>query len=67
MSDISLVLTHYSTDNENVYEAGSAATGQALPTEADYPTPANPVFGYRAPTGGSINNYGLMSNWSTLC
>lgn len=50
----------YTTDNENVYEAGSATTGQALPTAGDYPTPANPVFGYRAPTGGSINNYGVM-------
>ncbi len=50
----------YSTDNENVYEAGSAATGQALPTQAQYPTPTNPVYGYRAPTGGSINNYGVM-------
>ena len=50
----------YSTDNENIYEAGSAATGQALPTQANYPTPTNPVYGYRAPTGGSINNYGVM-------
>ena len=50
----------YSTDNENVYEMGSAATGQALPTAGDYPTPANQVFGYRAPTGGKIDNYGVM-------
>ncbi len=50
----------YSTDNENIYEAGSAATGQALPTQAQYPTPTNPIYGYRAPTGGSINNYGVM-------
>jgi TonB-linked SusC/RagA family outer membrane protein len=50
----------YTTDNENVYEKGSAATGQALPTSGDYPTPSNQVFGYRAPTGGSINNYGVM-------
>jgi len=50
----------YSTDNENIYEAGSAATGQALPTQADYPTPTKPTYGYRAPTGGSINNYGVM-------
>ena len=50
----------YTTDNENVYEAGSAHDGQALPTSSDYPTPANPVFGYRAPTGGNINNYGIM-------
>ena len=50
----------YSTDNENVYEAGSAATGQAFPTQANYPTPTKPTYGYRAPTGGSINNYGVM-------
>ncbi|HUX95666.1 MAG TPA: SusC/RagA family TonB-linked outer membrane protein [Bacteroidales bacterium] len=50
----------YSTDNENIYEKGSAATGQSLPSAGMYPTPANPVFGYAAPTGGSINNYGIM-------
>jgi TonB-linked SusC/RagA family outer membrane protein len=50
----------YSTDNENVYEKGSAATGQALPTAGNYPTPANQVFGYREPTGGKIDNYGVM-------
>lgn len=50
----------YSTDNENIYEKGSTATGQSLPTAGMYPTPANPVFGYSAPTGGSINNYGIM-------
>ena len=50
----------YSTDNENVYEAGSAATGQILPSSAQYTTPANPVFAYVAPTGGRINNYGIM-------
>ena len=38
----------------------AARNGQALPTSADYPTPAHDVFGYRAPTGGSIDNYGVM-------
>ena len=50
----------YSTDNGNVYEAGSTATGQTLPSSAQYPTPANPVFAYVAPIGGRINNYGIM-------
>jgi TonB-linked SusC/RagA family outer membrane protein len=54
----------YSTDNENVYEMGSARNGQALPTSGQYPTPDNPVYGYRAPTGGSIDNYGV--NKSTI-
>lgn len=49
----------YATDNENVYEKGSAATGQVLPAGGNYPTPARPVFDYIAPTGGRINNYGL--------
>jgi TonB-linked SusC/RagA family outer membrane protein len=48
----------YDVGNEDVYEAGSTATGQALPTQSQYPTPTNPVYGYRAPTGGQINNYG---------
>jgi TonB-linked SusC/RagA family outer membrane protein len=52
----------YDTGNEDVYEAGSARNGQALPTAADYPTPSKPVYGYRAPTGGLINNYGLMNS-----
>lgn len=51
----------YATDMEDLYQMGSAGTGQALPTAGNYPTPDNPVFGYRAPTGGSINNYGLNS------
>ncbi|MCE4565582.1 SusC/RagA family TonB-linked outer membrane protein [Maribellus sp. CM-23] len=50
----------YSTDNEDIYQMGSAGTGQALPTAGNYPTPDNPVFGYRAPTGGAIDNYGVM-------
>ncbi len=49
----------YATDNENVYEKGSTATGQVLPTGGNYPTPADPVFDYIAPTGGRINNFGL--------
>jgi TonB-linked SusC/RagA family outer membrane protein len=52
----------YSTDNENVYEAGSTATGQSLPTAGMYASPDNPVFGYSAPTGGRINNYGVMKS-----
>jgi TonB-linked SusC/RagA family outer membrane protein len=51
----------YSTDNEDIWEMGSSQTGQALPTAGNYPTPSNPLYGYRAPTGGSINNYGLMT------
>jgi hypothetical protein len=51
----------YATDMEDLYQMGSAATGQALPTAGNYPTPDNPVWGYRAPTGGSINNYGINS------
>ena len=54
----------YSTDNENVYEMGSTHNGQALPTGGQYPTPDSPVYGYRAPTGGSIHNYGV--NKSTV-
>ena len=50
----------YSTDNENVYEKGSAATGQTLPSAAQYPRPTNPTYTYVAPTGGRINNYGVM-------
>lgn len=49
----------YATDNEDIYQAGSAATGQLLPTAAQYTTPARPTFAYVAPTGGSINNYGF--------
>jgi len=49
----------YATDNENVYEKGSTATGQYMPTGANYPTPADPVFDYISPTGGRINNYGI--------
>ncbi len=50
----------YSTDNENVYEKGSTATGQGLPSASQYPRPTNPVYAYVAPVGGSINNFGVM-------
>jgi TonB-linked SusC/RagA family outer membrane protein len=50
----------YNTDNEDLYQMGSAGTGQILPAASKYPTPENPVYGYQAPTGGSINNYGVM-------
>lgn len=49
----------YSTYNEDLYQMGSAGTGQTLPTAAGYPTPDNPEYRYYAPTGGSINNYGV--------
>ena len=62
-----LGIDSYSTDNEDIYQMGSAATGQALPTAADYTTPTKTTFGYRAPTGGRINNYGVMrSNLNSL-
>jgi TonB-linked SusC/RagA family outer membrane protein len=50
----------YSTDNEDLYQAGSTGTGQTLPTASGYPTPDNPEYRYYAPTGGSINNYGVI-------
>ena len=57
----------YSSDNENIYQMGSAATGQILPNATDYTTPIKTTFGYRAPTGGRINNYGIMrSNVNSL-
>ena len=57
----------YATDHEDYYEAGTSQTGQALPTAGNYPTPNNPVYGYREPTGGSIDNYGLNhSTWNSL-
>ena len=52
----------YATDNEDLYQMGSTATGQVLPTAANYPTPDNPVFGFREPTGGRIHNYGINRN-----
>jgi TonB-linked SusC/RagA family outer membrane protein len=62
-----LGLDSYSTDNEDLRQMGSANTGQALPTSADYTNPNKTTFGYRAPTGGSINNYGVMrSNINSL-
>ncbi|MCK4921973.1 MAG: SusC/RagA family TonB-linked outer membrane protein [Bacteroidales bacterium] len=57
----------YSTDNEDIYQAGSTYTGQSLPTGVDYPTPDNQVYAYKAPTGGSIENYGISrSNLNSL-
>lgn len=50
----------YNTDNEDLYQMGSTGAGQVLPTAGQYPTPNKPEYGYRAPTGGSINNYGVM-------
>ncbi|MBW6460156.1 MAG: SusC/RagA family TonB-linked outer membrane protein [Bacteroidales bacterium] len=50
----------YSTDNEDLYQMGSAGTGQVLPAGSGYPTPDNPVYRYYEPTGGSINNYGVI-------
>jgi TonB-linked SusC/RagA family outer membrane protein len=50
----------YSTDNEDIYQAGSTSTGELLPAGNQYPDPLNPDrWGYRPPKGGSINNYGL--------
>lgn len=57
----------YSTDNEDLYQMGSTATGQTLPTAGDYTTPTKTTFGYRAPTGGEIDNYGVVrSNLNSL-
>jgi TonB-linked SusC/RagA family outer membrane protein len=50
----------YSTDQSDYYEMGSAGAGQVLPSAAQYPKPSNPVYTYVAPTGGSINDYGLI-------
>jgi len=52
----------YGTENEDLYQMGSTATGQALPTAARYPTPENEVFTYIEPTGGKINIYGVNRN-----
>ncbi|NJO89561.1 MAG: hypothetical protein HC831_11880 [Chloroflexia bacterium] len=45
----------YTTNNEDYQEVGY---GNLL-AAGGYPTPADPVFDYLAPTGGSINNYGV--------
>jgi TonB-linked SusC/RagA family outer membrane protein len=55
-----LGLDSYSTDQEALLQMGSAGTGQIMPTAAFYPTPGNREYGYRAPTGGQINNFGIM-------
>jgi TonB-linked SusC/RagA family outer membrane protein len=49
----------YSTESQDYYEKGSAETGQALPTAGQYTTPVKPDYTYVAPTGGSMNNYGI--------
>ena len=53
-------LDTYSTDQEVLYQMGSAGTGQAMPTVTAYPNPDNPVYGYVVPTGGRINNFGVI-------
>jgi TonB-linked SusC/RagA family outer membrane protein len=45
----------YTADNDTYVEAG---TGNLL-AEAAYPTPSNPVYGYVAPSGGSISKFGI--------
>lgn len=49
----------YTNDNLDLLQMGSAGTGQAFPTRTQYPTPANPVFAYVAPTGGRMSQYGV--------
>jgi TonB-linked SusC/RagA family outer membrane protein len=62
-----LGLDSYSTDQEALLQMGSAGTGQLMPTAAFYPTPDNREYGYRAPTGGEINNFGIVrSNVNSL-
>lgn len=45
----------YTTNNSEYKEMGSGD----LPTAAQYPTPNNPVYAYVAPTGGTIDKYGI--------
>lgn len=49
----------YTSDLTDYYEMGSAHTGQSLPTAAQYTKPTKPNYTYVAPTGGSLNNYGI--------
>lgn len=49
----------YTNDNLDLLQMGSAGTGQAFPTRAQYPSPSNPVYTYIAPTGGKISQYGV--------
>jgi TonB-linked SusC/RagA family outer membrane protein len=46
----------YTTDNANYIEAG---TGNLPTSPAQYPSPANPEYGFVAPTGGEIENFGI--------
>ncbi len=55
-----LGLDTYSTDQEVLYQMGSAGAGQALPGPGAYPTPDNRTYDYVAPTGGEINNFGVI-------
>jgi len=57
-----LGLDSYSTDQEVLYQMGSAGAGQGLPSAAMYPTPTNRVYAYNAPVGGRINNFGVIRN-----
>ncbi|HAQ38936.1 MAG TPA: SusC/RagA family TonB-linked outer membrane protein, partial [Saprospirales bacterium] len=49
----------YSSDFIDYFEMGSAGTGQALPTAAQYTDPNKPNYTYVAPSGGSLNLYGV--------
>ena len=53
-----LGLDTYNTISQNYYEMGSSH-GQALPTAAQYTTPTKTTYTYVAPSGGSMNNYGI--------
>jgi TonB-linked SusC/RagA family outer membrane protein len=57
-----LGLDSYSTDQEVLFQMGSAGAGQGLMGAAGYPTPTNRVYAYNAPTGGRINNFGVIRN-----
>lgn len=48
-------LDSYTTNNGEYSEMGQGD----LPAASQYPTPANPVYAYVAPTGGVIDNYGV--------
>lgn len=52
-------LDSYSSDFIDYLEMGSAGTGQALPTAAQYTNPTKPDYTYVAPTGGKLNLYGV--------
>ena len=50
----------YSTDQEILYQMGSAGAGQGLPGTTAYPSPTNPEYAYIAPAGGRIQNFGVI-------